>query len=139
MGPDIRDRWSRPRSSVTFVGAGRTKQEFKNDCDINRIMAKYVRTGVPPAGVGYGRYGDFSAVPDYMAARNLMIKAEAQFAALPSKIRERFSNRPEDFLKFVADPKNFDEALTLGLLSDEAVAREAAKKVNATKVTEDKK
>lgn len=111
---------------VEFDEGTRTKQEFKNECDINRIMAKYLRTGVPPPGVGIGRYGDFSSVGDFREAQECLVRAQGQFAALPAKVREKFRNDPGEFLKFVHDEKNYDEALSLGLLKDEAVARKAA-------------
>lgn len=99
--------------------AGRTKQSFKDECDINRIMKKYQNTGVLPVGIGVGQYGDFYDVDDYMSAQLVVKRAEAQFAALPSAVRARFSNSPAALLAFVADKANYDEARKLGLLADE--------------------
>lgn len=120
-----------------------TKQEFKNECDINRIMAKYKVTGVLPEGMGVGRYGDFTGVEDFQHAQEILIQAETQFAALPSDVRDRFDNSPLRLLEFVADRKNLEEAKKLGLLKDEAVAvPPAADKVKVppgTVVVEDPK
>lgn len=116
---------------VDFKGTkSYAKQEFKDECDINRIMARYTRSGVFPPAVSVGRYGDFSDVDDFHSAQNLLIKAREQFAGLPAKVRDRFKNNPAEFLEFVHNKDNYKEALELGLLSDEArlKADEAAKK-----------
>lgn len=125
--------WDRDRSSIGAVdfrqAQSMTKQEHKAECDINNIMARYLNTGVFPDTVKVGRYGDFSEAPEFRDALHLIREAKEQFAGLPSKVRQRFRNNPEEFLEFVRDPKNLDEAKDLGLLSDEAVAREKAKVV----------
>lgn len=102
-------------------------QSEKDNCDINRIMAKYMKTGTFPSNVGVGVYGDFSEAGDYQAAQDILLKAQEQFSGLPSKVRDRFKNDPRLFLDFVHNADNFDEAVSLGLLSDEAIARKAKK------------
>lgn len=91
---------------------GVTKQSFKEDCDINVIMERYVPSevgSVPPM------FGDFTEAPDFMAAQAILLDAQEKFGALPSKVRERFANDPARFLEFVNDPANSDEAIALGL------------------------
>lgn len=114
------------------AGSSRTKQEFKEECDINTIMKKYVSRGVLPVGVGVGTYDDYSDATDYQEALNTLIKAKGQFDSLPSDVRKRFENNPAKFLEFISDSKNLDEAQSMGLLSEEGskkvlAAREAAK------------
>lgn len=106
-----------------------THQEFKDECDINRIMARALKTGQMPVVPNAGRYGDFAAVGDYHAAQEMLLKSRAMFDALPSNVRERFRNDPAELLAWVSDPRtSLEEAQKLGLLRDEAVARlEAAK------------
>lgn len=118
--PVIRDRFS-DRVPVTLDTGDEsyTRQEFYRECDINRMMAKYMKTGVPPVGVGLGRYGDFSSVEDFMQAQEIVRDAVAQFSMLPSKVRERFGNDPSRFLAFIADKANLEEARKLGLLKEE--------------------
>lgn len=120
----VYSRYSRIRpDGMSFEGhPSMTKQEFKNDCDINRIMAKYKVTGVLPVGMGIGRYGDFSGVEDFQQAQEIIIQAETQFAALPSAVRDRFDNSPLKLLEFIADKSNLAEAKKLGLLKEEAVS-----------------
>lgn len=107
-------------ASVDFTGEKKiTKDSFKDECDINTILAKYRQTGVLPEGVGIGRYGDFSESGDYLASLLVIQKAQDQFNALPSEVRNYFKNDPARMLEFVADKANLDKAYELGLLSDE--------------------
>lgn len=117
----VRDKFS-ARVRVTLkCGPGRTKQSFRDECDINRLMRRYEKSGTLPQDVRNGRYGDFSGVDDYLAAQVTLRDAEAQFAAMPARVRDRFKNSPLEFLAFVGNPKNKDEARTLGLLREEPV------------------
>lgn len=94
----------------------RTQQQFKAECDINNIMAKYKKTGVLPSLIKADpRYGDFSDVLDYQESLNIVMHANDQFAALSAKVRRRFDNDPAKFLEFTADPKNAEEMIDLGL------------------------
>lgn len=99
-----------------------TKQEFADECDINTIMANFERTGeIYTSQTLVPRYGDFSIVPDYQTAQNLVIEAQASFDSLPSKLRERFHNDPAEFLEFVSDERNVDEMRQLGILEQASV------------------
>lgn len=106
------------RRVTTPVGArSRTHQSFKDECDVNNIMARYAKTGV----LDHVRrsapvYGDFVEVADYHTALNVMIEAQDMFDALPAKVRRRFNNDPAELMEFVHDPENSDEAHKLGLL-----------------------
>lgn len=118
--PTRYNAFKRDKPRVEFPpDEGRTQQDAKDECDINMIMRKYVKTGTLPPGMGIGRYGDFSTAEDYLDAQNLLIQARAQFDSLPSTVRERFSNSPVSMLAFVADKNNIEEARKLGLLKDE--------------------
>lgn len=102
------------RHRLSCSEPSQTKQEFKDSCDINRIMGKYLRgQQLPPAEPGL--YGDFSDVGDFQQAQGILLHARAQFDALPALTRDRFQNSPEAMLRFVADPKNKDELRALGL------------------------
>ncbi|AXH78129.1 MAG: internal scaffolding protein [Microviridae sp.] len=115
---------------------GRTVQSAKDECDLNAIMKKYIKTGELPPGIGIGRFGDFSDVTDYLEAQNTLIQARQQFDSLPSGVRERFRNDPAALLAFVNDRKNLDEARTLGLLKDEPVKGAGALPVEPAKPAE---
>jgi len=114
---------------------GRTKQSFKEQCDINWIMERYNKTGQLPEMIKReGKYGDFSSAGTYQDALNVVRHAEIQFASLSSAVRERFLNDPARFLEFVNDPSNIDEMVDLGLatkeiLEDPRASNEEVKKV----------
>lgn len=98
----------------------KTKQEFKDDCDINRILSKYQRTGALSHFATYaGSYGDFSAC-DYQTAQNTLIRARQMFDALPSSVRNLVST-PAGFLDFVQNPANQEKMRELGLMPSKPV------------------
>lgn len=120
-------------AALEILGESKTKQSFKEECDINVIMKRYSQTGVLPPGVGIAKYGDFAEVPDYIEAQNTLIQARQQFEALPSRVRDRFRNDPANMLAFVNDKKNKAEARVLGLLKDEEPVIPVPEKVDEKK------
>lgn len=110
-----------PRVQIDFSNThSKTKQAFKEECDINNIVAKFMRTGViDHVSRSQVRYGDYTYVTEnhYQESLNTVLSAQNAFAQLPAKIRDRFSNDPTEFLKFVADSKNKKEAQELGLIA----------------------
>lgn len=97
-----------------------TQQHFKDECDINNIIARYEATGLltdplQSSGRMY-EFGDYSAVQDYQDSLNCVIAAREMFDSLPSKIRERFNYDPARLLQFLGDDSNRDEAIRLGLV-----------------------
>lgn len=98
-----------------------TKQSFVDECSIHTIMAKYQATGIMPSGDRVALSGDFSDVRDYQSALEQVFVAQETFAALPSVVRDRFSNDPAKFLAFATDPKNGAEMVRLGLAVERKV------------------
>jgi len=94
----------------------RVQQNLHETTDINRIMAKYQKTGLLTHVNTYaGEYGDFSGVPDYKTGLERVQAAEEMFASLPAKIRDRFFNDPARFIEFATDKSNQQEMRDLGL------------------------
>lgn len=121
--PVVRTRWFDTSTVGGLVFAeSLTRQEFKDECDINRILARYDES---PPRPWQGRappvlhYGDFAEAPDFLSAQLLVKQAEEQFLSLPATVRDRFGHSAENFLRFVHDPANKDEARKLGLLKAE--------------------
>lgn len=105
-----------PRLSITFEGKGRTKQSMRDECDINKLMEKFRKTGTqPPQNHFPAQYGDFSNVDDYQTAVNQVHDALDAFSELPSNIRNRFQNDPKLLIEFMSEPGNLEEAIELGL------------------------
>lgn len=91
------------------------KQSFKEECDINRIMSKYHKTGVISWLAKHeGQYADVTGF-DFLDSMNTIAKANEMFADLPSKVRGRFGNDPARFLEFMHDPDSLEESYKLGL------------------------
>lgn len=107
---------SRRRVPISFAGPGRAKQAMKEETDINNIMKRYQNTGVVDfVNKQKGTYADVRNM-DFDASMNSLIRAQNMFADLPSHIRKRFANSPAEFLDFMNDETNIDEARSLGLL-----------------------
>ncbi|MEM1832092.1 MAG: hypothetical protein QXJ97_11255 [Desulfurococcaceae archaeon] len=107
----------RKRVQVKFTKPSLTKQSFKQEADINSIIARWRKTGIiDHLNPSQPRYGDFSNIPSYDEALNTVIAAESAFMTLPARVRKRFDNDPGYFLEFVQDPKNASELVELGLV-----------------------
>ena len=98
---------------------GRTHTSFKDECDINRIMARHRKTGLVKQRTTRPEYGDFSNVGNYQDALNTVLTAEAMFAELGSDVRARFGNNPQEFLSFCEEPGNQAEAVDLGIAKEQ--------------------
>ncbi len=109
----------RKRQQISFPKKGRTKQSFKDECDINQIMAKYQKTGAMAHINQHGGNYAFATSLDFSEAMRLVTQAQDMFDGLPSSIRNRFANDPAQFLDFVQDANNIDEMAELGLIETE--------------------
>lgn len=106
--------------SITFPTEGRTKQSFKAECDINTIMARYMKTGLlEHVRADVAQYLDVTGA-DYQDAQNLVAGAKSMFHSLPSHIRSKFENDPAQLLAFMENPANAAEAVKLGLQTAQA-------------------
>lgn len=104
-------------------GASLTKQSFKDECDVNQIMARWVSHGVaPPVNRREPVYGDFTDVVEFQEAVQRVRTAEAMFAALPANVRRRCDHDPGKFLEFMGDEANLPEMVELGLIKAVAPA-----------------
>lgn len=111
-----------PQIKVGFSTKGRTKQSFKSECDINQIMARFLKTGVLDfVQKNEPRYADVSGL-DYQQAMLRIASAKTMFNELPAQIRSFFDNEPALFLDFVQNPKNHAECVEMGLLRPKAQA-----------------
>ncbi len=115
-----------PRVQVAPRGRSRTKQSFREESEINNIMARYVKTGIVDHLTRYGGEYGFATSVDFHSAMNVVTKADQMFLDLPAAVRRRFGGDPGDFLEFVQNPENQEEMITLGLANRKpGVEREA--------------
>lgn len=98
-----------PREPKDYEGTGRTKQAYKDECDINKIMARVAKgntiTHLAKHGAVYGDFTDFSTLQDAYAK---MQRGVSIFADLPGEVKREFGNDPAAFFSFVNDPTNKD-------------------------------
>lgn len=100
-----------------------TDQSFRDECDINTIMAKYQSTGEMPVLNGsQAQWLDVTEM-DFQRHMQFMVEAQEMFDQLPSAIRDRFGNDPGAFLGFCSDAENTVEIAKMGLLTPEATER----------------
>ena len=104
-----------PRNEGRSVES-QTQQHFKDECDINLIVAHSLKTGFISVQPDQPQFGDFSDVGNFLEAQNLVAQVTQHFDGLPADIRARFGNSPSEFLRFINDEANVDEAVRLGLL-----------------------
>lgn len=93
-------------------------QASAEEADINTIVRRFGLTGELPNDVAMPRSGDFTNIPDFHTAMNLVRKAQEEFVRVPAEVRARFGNDPQAFMAFVEDDANRDEARRLGLLRE---------------------
>ncbi len=123
---------------------GRTKEAFKDETDINKILKRAQKTGtISHMNRHQGRYADFSGF-DFFEAQLKLTAGREIFDELPSEIRNEFNQNPARFFAFVNDPENKDRLAELlpalaepgrqnldvgNVPADELKAREAAQKI----------
>lgn len=96
-----------------------TEQAHKDQCDINKIIARYDKTGlITHISKFEGRFGDLSGA-DFTEMAQQVAHAKSMFEELPSSIRNRFDNDPGKLLAFMDDEGNRDEAIELGMIREE--------------------
>lgn len=94
-----------------------TSQEGAADTDINRIVQKWVATGIPPIpNVAEAMFGDFTDSFDFRSSFERVRRAEHSFAMLPAELRQQFGEDPGRLLDFLGDEKNRPQAEAWGLV-----------------------
>lgn len=87
---------------------GRTKQAYKDETDINRILSRAQKTGtISHLAKHQPQYGDFADF-DFFENSNKLIQGRQIFDELPSEIRREFNQSPAEFFQFVNNPENTD-------------------------------
>lgn len=106
----------RKRVAITFTEPSKTKQEYKDSCDINKIIKRFMATGELPIARSEPLYADVSQIPDFTTAMNKLMEAQELFDSYPAEVRNRFQNDPGMLFEWATRPENFKEAAQLGII-----------------------
>ena len=92
-----------------------TKQNLKDNADINKIIKKYQKTGVlTNLNQLEAMYGEITS-DDLQDSLEKLNKSHEAFMSIPSEIRKRFNNDAGQFIDFATNPDNLSEMQQLGL------------------------
>lgn len=91
-----------------------TQQHFRDEVNINTIMARARKSGHLPQVLG-ARFLDVSQGFSYQDMVNRVLEIDELFFSLPAKVRNKFANNPEKIIAFLSDESNREEAIELGL------------------------
>lgn len=106
------------KKGITFKEPTRTKQDYKEECDINSIMRRYEATGViSHVSELQPFYADVSAYGDLQEAYAIMDKAEQAFMALPSALREELGHDPRNLVGYINNPANREKCIEFGIFN----------------------
>ena len=103
---------------------GLTEQHHTDTCDINKILAQFMETGImPQTNQANPKYGDVSDV-DFTSMQNQLATAKTLFEELPEPVKARFNNEMHTFLNFAENPDNLPELVDMGLaVKNERIAQ----------------
>lgn len=108
---------------VTFTDESLTQQQFKDECDLNKVMEVYVNTGLWMGdSLRESRdavFADVVGFEDYQDVMDNMEAVNAAFEELPADVRLLFNNQPGELVTWLANPANVEEAKSLLIVSDE--------------------
>ncbi len=98
-----------PRTQVKKYTDGRTKQSFRDECDIEKIMCRAAKSGtISHLAKFEGIYADFSDF-DFQEHMNKLNRGREVFDALPAEVRREFGQSPQAFFDYVNDPANLKD------------------------------
>ncbi len=91
----------------------RTKQSFRDETDINKILKRAQKTGtISHLNQHQPQYADFSNF-DFFANTLMLTQGREIFDDLPSELRNEFNQSPQQFFTYVNDPANVDRLAEL--------------------------
>lgn len=118
-------------ADINFIMSKYVTDAHKTDAPLPYTVELSKPRNVFDYATGYAGYGGIpgtearetaysvinGAGDDFFDMVNRIRNAEEAFAALPSDLRQRFSNNPRAMLTYLADPANKDEAVGLGIVT----------------------
>lgn len=110
------------RTALYCQDESRTKQEFKDECDINTILNRFLRTGEPPPMVLPDHFGDTRNNLTWVEKEQRVSDIAAMFYDQPARIRTKFNNDPmqwADRALFMLDNGMAEQLPELGIATPE--------------------
>lgn len=121
---------TRTRVYTKFTLPSKTDQSFKEDCDVNIVLKKFMKTGqLTHVNRKTASYSDVSEVPNLLDAHVQLSEAKKAFMKLPAELRKKLGNNPLALDEYLRDPENLEEAIQYGLLEKRAKPAKEPSKV----------
>lgn len=117
MNARIRNKFSQyERKAFVAKGEDPAQQHFREEVNINNIIAKYNKTGlITHVSKTRKRFGEFKDFADLLPDLDRVTKAHQAFDDLPATIRNEFGNSIEGFFKFIQNPANNEQCVKWGI------------------------
>lgn len=115
-------------------GRSRTRQEHRRTTDINQMVKKHRDLNAMEAIKLYEvtdrvlQAGDFDMDKDYGSVVRKKAKLEAAWLKIPAEIRKHHNNNPQDFINFVSNSENKEEAIKRGYIKQKRMIKYYDKK-----------
>lgn len=106
---------TRPRRVQVYQNPGQslTEQHHARACDINTIMARYVRDGVLTHMNDHAaNYGDISEL-DFKESMDTIRAVEQEFADLPAYVRAHYQQDASKYLMAISTPEGVENLRSL--------------------------
>jgi len=105
--------------ATIHTGETMTRESFRDECNINSIMAKAQRGINVPINSKSPLFQDVSDIGTFQSMHLRMQEIKDEFLHnVPAEIRLRHGNDPGRFADWLQKPENKDEAIRLGLIVD---------------------
>lgn len=98
---------------VTFTEKSLTQQHFKDDCDVNIILERFLRTGEVPTASVIPSYQDVSDFADFRELQDAMSDATDYFESLPARVRARYNNDVTNFYESLNTKQGYSDFVSL--------------------------
>lgn len=89
--------------TISLVASGKEDiqseiDSYREECDINVLLARYAAGDLDVFNKSVGSYGDFTNFPStYAEALQIQINSKRYFDSLPVEIKEKFNNDANQF------------------------------------------
>lgn len=106
--------------SLTILDESKTQQHMRDECNINKIISRYVKTGlVDHLNQNKAFYADLPNL-DYREAYEKVFQAEEAFSSLPSELRNYLDNDPAQFVDWMQSGEDMEMKRKYKLVNEQA-------------------